>query len=109
LTIEVKHFFPSHRVKFCKSNHLLVCKINNNTDVGIQENIYKLLIIAVGEREQLQKYRKLTRGYMTVGGNQPIQLPYLPYGHLFIAASWYYPDGDTDVCGCLIGWFPPTL
>jgi hypothetical protein len=37
-------------------------------------------------------------GLKAVGGNQPIKLPYLPYGHPFIAASWYYAEGiDTDV------------
>jgi hypothetical protein len=35
-----------------------------------------------------------------VGGNQPIQLPYITYGHPFIAASWYYANG---LCRCPYG------
>jgi len=32
-----------------------------------------------------------------MGGHQPILLLYLPYGHPFIATSWYYANG---FCGC---------
>ncbi len=45
-------------------------------------------------------------------GWKPTNLtPYLPYGHLFIATSWYYTDGNTDVkYGCLrmLDWLVST-